>query len=129
MKIVKVSNLRGTEREVDCPRGGFKSLRLLLERDGMGYTLTHTEIPPGPPQLWHYKHHLETCYCISGRGTLTNLETGEVFTITPGTAYILDNHDRHTFQAHEHTVLVCVFNPPLTGREVHDENGAYIASI
>jgi len=21
--------------------------------------------------------------------------------------------------------MVCVFNPPLTGREVHDETGAY----
>jgi L-ectoine synthase len=23
--------------------------------------------------------------------------------------------------------MVCVFNPPVTGREVHDENGVYPA--
>jgi L-ectoine synthase len=25
--------------------------------------------------------------------------------------------------------MACVFNPPLTGQEVHDESGAYPAAI
>lgn len=125
MKIIKVSDLYGTDREVDCPNGGFKSLRLLLAVDGMGYTLTKTLVPQGEPQFWHYKHHLETCLCISGKGILTNANNGDRFMIEPDMAYVLDRHDPHTFHALEDTVLICIFNPPLNGKETHQTDGSY----
>ena len=121
MKIIRVSDLV----PVKCPRGGFESSRFLLESDGMGFTLTHTFIPRGEPQHWHYKEHFEACYCVSGSGLLTNLGNDVVHFIEPGTVYALDRHDDHTFQAIRDTVLVCVFNPPLKGREVHREDGSY----
>jgi len=125
MKTVRISDLVGTEREVRCPRGGFVSMRALLERDGMGFSMHKTVIPKGTPQHWHYTHHLEACYCIAGRGRLTNLLTGHVYHIEPDVVYVLDNHDDHTFQADEDTVLISVFNPPVTGTEVHREDGSY----
>lgn len=125
MKVIDFNDLYGTDREVDCPNGGFKSLRFLIEDDGMGYTLTRTLVHKGEPQHWHYKKHLETCYCIRGHGRLTNLKTGDVYEIKPGIAYVLDKHDDHTFQALETVVLICVFNPPLTGKEVHKKDGSY----
>lgn len=125
MKVINVIDLFDTDREVDCPKGGFKSLRFLLESDGMGYTLTKTYIPKGPPQFWHYKNHLETCFCIKGVGILKNLTDGKEYEIRPGIAYALDKNDPHTFHALEDTQLICVFNPPLTGREVHREDGSY----
>jgi L-ectoine synthase len=125
MKVVDAKDLYGTGREVDCPKGGFKSLRYLLESDGMGYTVTMTIVPKNGPQIWHYKNHLETCFCISGSGVLTNFETQEEFSILPGKAYILDKHDKHCFQALEDVTLICIFNPPLKGREVHKEDGSY----
>lgn len=125
MKIVKISDIKNTEREVKCPNGGFTSNRILLESDGMGYSMTKTVIPPKGKQHWHYTNHLESCYCVSGKGTITNIETGEEFLIEPDTTYVLDNHDDHYFEAHEEVVLICVFNPPLTGREVHNEDGSY----
>lgn len=124
MKVIKVSELPA-EQVVECPKGGFVSRRLLLERDGMGYTMTHTTIPPNGRQRWHYTQHLESCYCVSGKGLLTDAVTGQYWAIAPGTTYALDKHDDHYFEALEETVLICVFNPPLTGREVHDESGAY----
>ena len=42
-----------------------------------------------------------------------------------GTLYILDRHDRHILRAETDLRMVCVFTPPLTGNEVHDENGVY----
>jgi L-ectoine synthase len=125
MKVIKVNSLYQTEREVDCPKGGFKSLRVLLEQDGMGYTVTKTIIPKGEPQFWHYKNHYETCFCIAGRGVLTNLANNTQYTIEPDSVYVLDRNDPHTFQAIEDTVLICVFNPPLKGREVHKSDGSY----
>lgn len=125
MKVINVADIAGTEREVSCPNGGFVSSRVLLEADNMGYTMTKTVIPVNGKQFWHYKKHLESCYCIAGKGILTNKITGEEFEIKPDVVYVLDNNDPHYFEAIEEVVLICVFNPPLTGKEVHNEDGSY----
>lgn len=125
MKVIRYDDVVGTAREVVCPKGGFVSMRYLLASDGMGFSLHHTIIPVNGPQHWHYTRHLEACYCVEGRGVLTNLATGEVHQIAPGTLYVLDNHDDHTFEAISPVLLISVFNPPVTGREVHQEDGSY----
>jgi len=125
MKVVKVDDLKNTEREVICPKNNFISLRILLESDSMGYTLTKTIVNKGGPYFWHYKNHLESCYCISGRGIVTNEKTKEQFIIEKDFIYILDDNDAHSFLALEETILICVFNPPLKGREVHSTDGSY----
>lgn len=124
MKIVDIKTLK-KERIINCPKGGFISHRILLEEDKMGYTMTKTVIPVNGKQFWHYKKHLETCYCIAGKGILTNTITNEQFSITPDKIYVLDKNDPHYFEALEECILICVFNPPLTGREVHKEDGSY----
>ena len=42
--------------------------------------------------------------------------------------YALDENDRHLLRATTKLRMVCVFNPPVTGQEVHDENGVYPAA-
>lgn len=126
MKVINSSELE-PNRVVKCPFGGFTSHRILLESDGMGYTMTKTVIPPGRVNRWHYTKHLESCYCVAGNGTLVEESTGDEFQIRPDTTYVLDNHDAHTFEAREEVTLICVFNPPLTGGEVHQEDGSYDA--
>lgn len=122
MKIVNVYSLP-KERQVKFHAG--TSHRILLKSDGMGYTMTRTVIEPGPRVFQHYKHHLETCLCVSGDAELENAATGEKFRIRPGDCYILDKNDPHYFEAFEETVLICVFNPPLTGGETHQADGSY----
>jgi L-ectoine synthase len=125
MKVVDSFNLP-KERIVKCPNGGFISHRILLESDKMGYSLTRTVVPKNGKQFWHYKNHLETCYCVSGLGILTNTLTNEIYYITSGKAYVLDLHDPHTFEAIDDEVeLICVFNPPLKGNEIHKKDGSY----
>ncbi|GIX30686.1 MAG: L-ectoine synthase [Porticoccaceae bacterium] len=104
---------------------GWESTRLLLRSDGMGFSFHITTIHAGAVLPMHYKHHLESVYCISGRGTLEDCATGRVYPIGPGTLYALDRHDRHVLRAEEEMVMACVFNPPLHGREVHNAEGAY----
>lgn len=125
MKIVTFDSIKNTERKVVCPNGGFISYRFLLKKDGMGYSFHKTFIPKGRLQKWHYKYHLESCYCVSGKGRITDLKTMKTFLIVPDTLYALDNHDDHLFQALEDTTLLCVFNPPVVGTEVHQEDGSY----
>jgi len=121
---VKIINTVLTENRV-VTFGGGVSYRILLEADGMGYTMTRTVIAPGKKNYWHYKKHLESCYCVSGEAVLTNAETGEEFKILPDMTYVLDQHDAHYFEAKVETVLICVFNPPLLGREIHNAEGSY----
>ena len=120
-----MSDVKGTSREIHCPDGGFISNRYLLEEDNMGFTLTNTFIPSGKEQVWHYKNHMEACLCISGDAEIINLNTGEDHHISIGTMYALDKNDPHLFRSFEDTTLICVFNPPLRGGEVHKKDGSY----
>jgi L-ectoine synthase len=115
MIIRKLAELLGTEREVSWGNG--KSRRFLLERDGMGYSLTDTIVEAGSESRMEYRNHLETCYCVEGEG---ELECGGVsHPLRPGTMYALDKNDSHVLRAHSTLRLVCVFRPALKGREAH----------
>lgn len=114
---------KDSDRRVDSI--GWSSVRLLLKDDGMGFSFHITKIDEGAELKMHYRHHLESVYCVSGEGTLEDLETGEVHQIRPGVIYALNNNDRHVLRAGTELTMACVFNPPVTGREVHDESGAY----
>jgi L-ectoine synthase len=124
MQVIKTSVLP-EHRKVEFHAG--ISNRILLASDGMGFSLTKTVIRPGERKFQHYKHHLEACYCVSGLAELTNAETGQKHTITPDTTYVLDKNDQHFFEAFKETVLICVFNPPLNGAEVHQADGSHEA--
>lgn len=103
----------------------WESVRLLLEADGMGFSLHVTTIHAGTTTPMWYRHHLEAVLCIAGEGEVQTLEGGEVYQIKPGTVYALDQHDKHILRAKTAMRMVCVFNPPLKGKEVHDASGAY----
>lgn len=123
MIVRDIEDLRGTERDVRTPN--WASVRLLLKGDGMGFSLHETTIFPGTETLIWYANHLEAVYCIEGEGEIETLDDGKIHAIRPGVVYALDRHDRHHLRARTPLRLVCVFNPPLTGREVHDEKGVY----
>jgi L-ectoine synthase len=119
MKVVRINQIDPVQFT-----GGL-SFRAVLEKDNMGFAMMKTVIPKGGPYHWHYLNHLEACYCIRGKAILKDLSTGIEHIITPDVVYVLDNHDDHTLEALEDTVLISVFNPPLTGKETHDKNGVY----
>ncbi len=123
MIVRDINTLYGTEREVKGE--GWTSTRLLLKKDGMGFSVHETVVPAGEELHLHYKNHLEAVYCVEGKGTVKDLGTGETHTITPGVIYALDQNDKHILSAEETLRFVCVFNPPVTGAEVHDADGAY----
>jgi len=114
---------RESNRRIDSQ--GWSSVRLLLKDDAMGFSFHITTIHTGAELPMHYKNHLESVYCMSGKGSIEDLETGKVTEIHPGVMYALDQHDRHILRAEKEMQMACVFNPPLTGKEVHDASGAY----
>lgn len=123
MIVRSVDQIAGTERDVTG--AAWRSQRLLLRGDGMGFSMSETTVAAGAELHLAYKHHLEACFCIGGVGEIEDLATSERHRIDPGTMYALDAHDRHIVRAKRELRLVCVFNPPLTGRETHDPDGSY----
>jgi len=125
MIVRRREDLQGTEREVRPGNGHWTSRRLLLRSDGVGFSLHDTTIHAGTETYIWYKNHLEAVYCVAGSGEIEDLETGEIHPIRDGTLYALNGHERHYLRAHEEMRMICVFNPALTGSEVHDREGAY----
>lgn len=108
---------------------GWESRRILLARDGLGYSLHDTVVKEGTVLELEYKNHVETNYCIDGVGSVTNVTTGEEFPLSAGSVYVLDNHEPHILRAAKGDLrLVCVFTPALSGSETHDADGSYTAS-
>ena len=62
---------------------------------------------------------------MSGEGEIHDLDNDSRHAINAGTLYILNKHDRHQLKALSEMKMACVFNPPLTGAEVHNKDGAY----
>ncbi|HRK63519.1 MAG TPA: ectoine synthase [Terricaulis sp.] len=120
-----VRTLGGLPPERHVSAANWTSRRLLLAGDRMGFSLHDTIIKAGTETRMHYRNHLEAVYCVAGRGSIEVLATGEVFPIADGTVYALDKHDEHILRAEVELRLVCVFNPPVVGTEVHDASGAY----
>lgn len=127
MIVRNLKDASQTQRRIDS--NGWTSVRLLLKEDKMGFSFHITTIHDGAELEMEYKHHYESVYCISGKGSIEDLKTGEVHRIEPGVMYALDQHDRHILRANpgNELVMACVFNPPVTGREVHGPDGAYPA--
>lgn len=120
-----LSEIMGTEREVGGEHLGWTSRRLLLSADKMGFSLHDTLIFPNKPLHLQYLHHLEAVYCIEGRASVVDVESGTRHLLLPGSLYALDRYERHVLEAEVTSRFVCVFNPPVRGDEVHDERGAY----
>ncbi len=106
----------------------WTSVRMLLADDGMGFSFHITILEAGSEHTFEYKNHFESVYCMQGEGSITDLATGETHKITPGVMYALNEHDRHVLKADKELVMACVFNPPVTGTEVHREDGSYAAA-
>ncbi|WCR09369.1 ectoine synthase [Paracoccus stylophorae] len=123
MIVRDFNKLKDTDRSVSD--AGWNSVRMLLAEDGMGFSFHITTLRAGSEHTFHYKHHFESVYCMSGRGSITDLATGQTHEIKPGVMYALNDHDKHTLRAEEELVMACCFNPPVTGNEVHREDGSY----
>ncbi len=125
MIVRNLNDIRKSDRNVET--NGWHSDRLLLKDDKMGFSFHVTTMFAGEELQMHYQNHLEAVLVMQGEGTIEDLGTGLTHELKPGVMYALNANDRHIVRPVKDIVCACVFNPPVTGREVHDENGAYPA--
>jgi L-ectoine synthase len=109
----------------DIKTANWRSKRVMLAREKLGFSVHETTLYAGTVNDFWYANHVEAVFVTSGEGEVENKATGEVHRLSPGTMYVLNDHDKHQVRPRTEIKCVCVFNPPVTGREVHDENGVY----
>jgi L-ectoine synthase len=114
-----------TDTDADVKQPNWRSKRIVLAKDKVGFSVHETTLYAGTVNDFWYANHIEAVFIIEGEGELTDKETGKTYQLKPGSIYVLNEHDKHQVRPKTDMRTLCVFNPPITGREVHDENGVY----
>jgi L-ectoine synthase len=121
--VRSLNEIEGTDRDIKTPN--WRSKRIVLAKEGVGFSVHETTMYAGTVNDFWYANHVEAVFVVEGEGELTDKETGQTYQLRPGTLYLLDGHEHHQVRPRTDIRTVCVFNPPVTGREVHDEHGVY----
>lgn len=125
MIVRTTEEITGTDRDVSNEAGTWRSKRIVLADDRVGFSFHETTIPAGTHNEFHYANHIEAVWLVEGKGKLVDLDNDKEYPLGPGSMYLLDGNEKHQVICEEQMRMLCVFNPPVTGREVHDENGVY----
>ncbi|XP_038057129.1 uncharacterized protein LOC119728802 isoform X2 [Patiria miniata] len=127
LELVKsLSDLVGTERDISFGNGN--SRRFTVKKDGFPLTITNTRVMASTSSKQEYKNQIEAAYYIAGTMTYHWQDgdggwTGEQTKVDKknGTNYFMNMHDKHEMVASDNDCFcICVFNPALTGNEIHN---------
>ena len=125
MFVRTIEDVRRAGNELVLAGGAVTSTRYLLAADGLGFSLHGVRSQAGTAlDLW-YKNHWEANLVLDGVLEVTDYASGDTHRLEPGGLYLVGPADRHRIESVEDVHLISVFNPPLTGKETHDEDGAY----
>lgn len=125
MIVRTTEEITDTDRDVSAENGNWRSKRIVLGGDKVGFSFHETVIKAGTVNEFHYANHYEAVWLVEGTGKLVDLDNDKTYDLGPGSMYLLNGHERHRVEPDTEMRMLCVFNPPVTGREVHDENGVY----
>jgi len=123
MIVRTLDEISGTDSDVITEN--WRSRRIILAKDRVGFSVHETILAAGSVNEFWYANHIEAVFVVEGEGTLTELANGKKHKLAAGSLYLLNDHDKHELRPHTRMRTVCFFNPPVSGREVHDENGVY----
>ena len=76
MIVRTTDDITGTERDVSD--GTWRSKRIILADDAVGFSFHETTIQAGSVNEFHYQYHVEAVWLVEGTGTLLDKETGEM---------------------------------------------------
>jgi L-ectoine synthase len=124
MFVKRADAMRAAGKEMVVANGLARTLRMLTKADDLGFGFSDVHFAAGAEATLWYKHHWEANHIISGTGEVTDLTSGQSWTLKPGVAYNVGPKDRHRLRADTDMHLVSVFCPPLQGKEQHDADGA-----
>jgi L-ectoine synthase len=79
-----------------------------------------TTVVAGTELRFNYQNHSESVYCIEGKATVEDVIGKKIYPIEPGTFYSVGIGDDHILRIERDTKFLCIFEPPLKGREEAD---------
>ena len=123
MIVRTLTEITDTDRDIETPN--WRSKRIVLANDRVGFSLHETVLKAGSVNDFWYANHVEAVFITEGEGELYDKDNDVTYQLAPGSMYLLNGNERHQLRPKTQITAVCVFNPPVTGREVHDENGVY----
>ncbi len=123
MIVRTLDEIEDTDADIKTPN--WRSKRIILAKEKVGFSVHETTLYAGTVNDFWYANHIEAVFVTEGEGEVEDKATGEVHQLKPGSLYLLNDYDKHQVRPKTDMKTVCVFNPPVTGREVHDENGVY----
>ena len=127
MFVRRVDDLNGTDKEMLVERsdGRLQARRLLTKEDGCGFSVSDVRLSAGMSNDLWYKNHVEGNLMVSGEMEITELSSGDSWTLGAGDLYVVGPRDRHRATAKTDCHIVSVFCPPTLGTERHDADGSY----
>ena len=123
MFVKRLDDLRAAGEEKIVANGGARTVRVLCQRDELGFSLSDVHVAAGRSNDLWYKNHWEVNYVLDGRAKITDLKTDEVTSIDQWFLYVVGPDDPHRFEALTDVHVISLFDPPLTGEEVHNADG------
>ena len=78
MIVRTTDEITDTDRDITSTDGNWRSKRIVLAGDGVGFSFHETTIAAGSVNEFHYANHVEAVWLIEGDGILTDLDSGEV---------------------------------------------------
>ncbi|HWC84198.1 MAG TPA: ectoine synthase [Pseudonocardiaceae bacterium] len=123
MIVRSLQEVTDTDRDVITPN--WRSKRIVLAQDNPTFSVHETVLNAGSVNDFWYAEHVEAVFVVAGEGELLDKETGVTYQLAPGSLYLLNGHEHHQLRPKTEMRTICVFNPPVTGQEVHDDEGRY----
>ena len=123
MIVRTLAEITDTDRDIKTPN--WRSKRIVLAGDRVGFSLHETVVDAGTVNDFWYANHVEAVFVTEGEGELHDKDNDVTYQLAPGSMYLLNGHEHHQLRPRTRMRTVCVFNPPVAGGEVHDEHGVY----
>ncbi len=113
MIVRTLAEITDTERDVKTEN--WRSKRIVLADDGVGFSVHETVLDAGSVNDFWYANHIEAVFITAGEGELYDKDNDITHQLGPGSIYVLNGNERHQLRPRTEMRTVCVFNPPVTG--------------
>src|SRR5690606_28341124 len=84
-----------TDTDADVQSKNWRSKRIVLAKEGVGFSVHETTLYAGTVNRFWYANHIEAVFIIEGEGEITDVATGQTHQLGPGSLYLLNDHDKH----------------------------------
>src|SRR5699024_9775070 len=112
-----------TDTDDDIKTENWRSKRIILAKEGEGFSVHETTLYEGTENYFWYANHIDAVFVTHGEGEIEDLATGEVHQLAPGSLYLLNCQCKQEVLLLKGFRWVSVVPPSVPAREVHDENG------